>query len=327
MEDIKKYASDVVQSTSALNGHSPADWQILTGARDATIAWSRDFGKLYGELLYTHPATSKVMEKHPRADREMGFAAWYERLVSGTPGDAFWAETSLIGCMLASANVDNGQVLALAGKIEEAFLEKCVGAFDAVRAIEVFGAFKRVFDTAVSVMVSSYEEAIISGVTQIGLNHRLLDRMRTVAIKKMIDTRRETLPLMDWTDSLSVNVAEVDNQHKKLVALLNQLHHSSVSGKGNETMKQVLNELTQYTANHFAYEEKILAEHGYPELATHKDLHDKLAAQVVKFNEEFQKGTSSISADLFLFLRSWLNGHIRGSDRHYGKFLNSKGVF
>ncbi len=326
MEDIKKYASDAVQSAAALNGHSAADWQTLAGVREVTLSWSPAFGKLYGELLYTHPVASKIMAPHPRPDRELGFAAWYERLASGAPGEAFWAETALIGCMLASANVDNGLVLALAGKIEEAFLERCVGAFQGRKVVEVFAAFKRVFDVAVAVMVSSYEDAIITGVSQIGLNDRLLNRMRTVAIRKMIDTRRETLPLMDWTESLSVNIVEVDNQHKKLVALLNQLHHSSVSGKGNDTMKSVLNELTQYTANHFAFEEDLLRKHGYPEYPTHKEAHDKLAGQVVKFNEDFQRGASSLSANLFMFLRSWLNGHIRGSDRHYGKFLNGKGV-
>jgi hemerythrin-like metal-binding protein len=142
----------------------------------------------------------------------------------------------------------------------------------------------------------------------------------------MIDTGRDVLPLMDWNDSLSVGIGEVDKQHQVLIQLLNRLHTSKALGKGSAELKGILLELANYTTQHFAYEEKLLTEHKYPEFGSHKESHDKLTAQVMKFATDFESGSATLSAELFMFLRSWLNGHIRGSDRHYAAYLNGRGV-
>lgn len=324
--NVAQYAMSVVETAARMAGHTPRDWELLASVKNVTLPWGKDFGRLYGELLYSDVETSKLMSRFNRPDREQGFTVWYERLVSGTPGPSFWAETCLIGFMHASAGVDNGQVITAGTRLQEAFLNRCIEAMPGKRGIEVYTAFKRVFDVAFALMVDGYEQAIIVGMSQLGLNEKLLNRMRTVAIRKMIDQGRSSLPLIEWNDSLSVNVAEVDRQHKVLIGLLNQLHEGATQGKGNETLRKILNELTEYTKSHFAYEERVLKEHSYPEYDGHKESHDRLANQVLKFNEQFQSGSGALSADLFMFLRAWLNGHIRGSDRAYARFLNAKGV-
>lgn len=214
----------------------------------------------------------------------------------------------------------------MAGRIQQEFLKRALESFEQAQAIEVYGAFKRVFDTALSVMVDSYLHALMLGMSEIGMNERLVNRIRKVAIRRMINQAREVLPLIDWTDALSVGIASIDDQHKKLVELLNALHDSSVTGKGNEQIKGILQELVGYTVNHFAYEEKLFAEHGYPETDSHKEAHVALTSQVGKFNEEFQAGNAKLSGDLFKFLRTWLNGHIRGTDKLYGPYLAERGV-
>lgn len=326
MEDISALAKGFVAQAASLNGHTPRDFELLASVKQVTMTWTGNLGKMYGEALYGNPKNQGVLSKFNRGDREQGFAVWFDKMASGQPGEGFWAETALVGFMHASAGVDNGSVLAVMSKVQEALFPRCVEAFKGRQAMDVYFAFKRVLDVAVSVMIDAYEVAIATGMGQLGINEKLQLRMRTVAIRKMVDNGRDSLPLMDWSDALSVNVAEVDRQHKVLIDILNQLHKGAVSGKNNATLGTILDELANYTKNHFGYEEKVLQEQKYPEFGPHKESHDRLAGQVIKFVDEFKAGSGSLSGELFMFLRGWLNGHIRGSDRLYAKFLNEKGI-
>lgn len=322
--DIKQVADALAHGAAQAVGHTAADWQTLAASKSDTIPWAEEIGRCYGAALYgNRPAEEGALD---RGDQEQGFAVWYERLVSGAPGDSFWAETALNGFVHASADLDNGRVLAALGRVSDLFLSKAAATFPAERAIALFAAFRRSLDVASAIMVDSYVSALVRGMSQIGLNDRLLKRMRTVAIRKMIDEGRESIPLMTWDDALSVGVQEIDTQHKRLIGLLNDLHHAKATGKGDATLKTVLRELVDYTHTHFAYEENLFETHGYPAKAEHEQAHVALKAQVVAFGEAFESGKASLSADLFLFLRNWLNGHIRGSDRRYSPFLRERGV-
>lgn len=133
-------------------------------------------------------------------------------------------------------------------------------------------------------------------------------------------------PLLNWNDSFSVNVGEVDNQHKKLVSLINRLHEAMGQGKSKEVLAAILAELVNYTKIHFAYEERLMQTHGYPDLAAHKLQHDRLTSQVMEFAQEFSAGRTMLSIDLMHFLKNWLQTHIKGTDKKYSPFLASKGV-
>ncbi len=150
-----------------------------------------------------------------------------------------------------------------------------------------------------------------------GINERLVKRIRTVAIKRMIEKARNLLPLIEWNDSLSVKIQSIDDQHKQLVNLINRLRDSSVAGKGNQELAGILNELTEYTVKHFAHEEEIFEKIGYTGTEEHKKAHNALVAQVGQLNKDFAAGNAKLGGELFQFLRTWLNGHIRGTDRLY----------
>jgi hemerythrin len=325
MKEISSFAQKIVDEVAHLNGHTPQDWAILASVRHMTGTWAPEMTRLFAEAMVV-PSVATLMERYARSDREQAIGVWYERVVSGAPGASFWAETSLIGFYHASAGTGNEHVLGYLSRMDAVFLANCIQAMQGPKAIEVYGAFKRILDIARGLMIASYETAIINGMSQLGFNDRLLNRMRTVAVKKMIDEARGNIPLMVWDDSLSVGVAEVDRQHKTLIELLNVLHDGKNQGRGSDVLRDALAKLATYTVEHFAYEEKILGQYGYPELSEHHDSHEKLKARVVEFKTAFDEGRSSLGIELFMFLRSWLNGHIRGSDRAYGKYLNAKGV-
>ncbi|MFZ5442452.1 MAG: bacteriohemerythrin [Myxococcota bacterium] len=326
MKEIAAWAEGIVATTAKVNGHTESDWSILASVRETTCGWAPSVGKLFGVSVYGAPELAPVLERSSRADRENSVATWFERLASGFPGSSFWPETALIGFAHAAAGVSNDAVLAFMSRLESSLTVNCARAFSPAKATEVTSAFNRVLGLAQALMIQAWEQAIITGVTQLGFNPKLMARMRSVAVRKMVDEGRSSLPVMVWDDSLSVGIAAIDAQHQRLVELLNQLHRSQTDGKGNEVVHQVLGALASYTVEHFAFEEKLFAAHGFPSLPEHRVAHEKLVSRVTGFIEDWKAGRATMGSELFMFLRGWLNGHIRGSDRDAGRFLRSQGV-
>lgn len=134
------------------------------------------------------------------------------------------------------------------------------------------------------------------------------------------------MALINWDDSFSVKVAEIDSQHKKLVQLINDINDAMKQGKGKEVIGNVLNELINYTAVHFKTEEKYFDQLNYTETATHKLEHSNLVKKVVEFRTEFQNGRQSMTIDVLNFLVTWLKNHILIEDMKYSKFFNANGI-
>jgi hemerythrin-like metal-binding protein len=134
------------------------------------------------------------------------------------------------------------------------------------------------------------------------------------------------MPLIQWAPKYSVNVREIDQQHQKLMALINELYDAMTAGHGKDVLSKVLGELINYTVYHFSFEEKLFDKHGYPETAAHKSEHEKLKATATDLKQKFDSGKGQITLEVMNFLKNWLNNHILGTDKKYTAFLNGKGV-
>lgn len=132
--------------------------------------------------------------------------------------------------------------------------------------------------------------------------------------------------LLTWDRSITTGLNVIDQQHKQLVDLINDLHRAMKQGSSVTEAGRILDRLISYTASHFATEEKLFQQHNYPEFSRHKKQHDKLVEQVVDFQKEFNNGNAVLSAELMNFLREWLVGHIKKADMEYVPFLKKCGV-
>ncbi len=132
--------------------------------------------------------------------------------------------------------------------------------------------------------------------------------------------------LLAWKPEYSVGVSELDQQHKGLVGMMNELHDAMMQGKGSEVLGGILKRLIEYTQVHFKTEEDLFEKYGYARAVEHAAEHKKLIVQVQKFNQDHLAQKAILSVDLLDFLGDWLKKHIIASDRAYGPYLNSKGV-
>ena len=134
------------------------------------------------------------------------------------------------------------------------------------------------------------------------------------------------MPLISWNNSLSVNVAEIDLQHKKLIAMINELSDAMKQGRGKDVLGQILNGLVHYTATHFKTEETYFIRFGYPDMDQHKSEHAAFVQKVSDSRDEFEKGRLALSVDIMNFLSDWLKNHIMVTDKKYSKFFNTNGL-
>ena len=134
------------------------------------------------------------------------------------------------------------------------------------------------------------------------------------------------MAMLAWNDRLSVNIKEIDDQHKKLVDMINHLHDAMKEGKGEAVVLGIVDEMKQYAASHFALEEKYMQEHSYPDLLKHKAEHDNFVAKVLQVESDCKSGKCAMSMDILNFLSGWLVEHIKGTDKKYGPYLNERGV-
>ena len=130
-----------------------------------------------------------------------------------------------------------------------------------------------------------------------------------------------------WSEELSANIVEVDMQHQKLVAVLNDLHSAMMECKGDEVLGKIINELAEYTVYHFATEEGLFDKFDYPGAAIHKAQHADFIERVSDFRDRFASGEAALSIVMLDFLAGWVREHIRISDRKFGPFLNNCGVY
>jgi hemerythrin len=133
------------------------------------------------------------------------------------------------------------------------------------------------------------------------------------------------MALITWSDKFSVQVKQLDEQHKKLIEILNRLHDAMKVGKGKEILEEVLGSLIIYTRKHFAAEEELMKVNNYPGYAVHKQEHNQLVVQVLDVQKQTQAGVV-LSQQVMSFLKNWLETHIQGTDKKYGPFLNEKGL-
>ncbi|MFO7734874.1 MAG: bacteriohemerythrin [bacterium] len=134
------------------------------------------------------------------------------------------------------------------------------------------------------------------------------------------------MSLIKWNDNFSVNVEKIDNQHRKLISMINELNDKMRQGKGKEVLEKIISDLINYTAIHFQTEEKLFEKFRYPETAVHKKEHTDFVRKVSDFQKNFKAGKLGLSIDIMSFLSSWLKNHIKGTDKKYSEFFKEKGI-
>jgi len=127
--------------------------------------------------------------------------------------------------------------------------------------------------------------------------------------------------LFHWSDDFSIHVQEIDEQHKVLVGLLNQLHEAIYQKQGKAASRKILDQLAEYTRTHFLLEESLMRVTHYPDFTAHKQQHEDLIRQISELQHKLDDDKVTITFELLHFLKTWLTHHINNSDRRFGDYF------
>jgi len=132
---------------------------------------------------------------------------------------------------------------------------------------------------------------------------------------------------MVWNDKLSVGVEELDEDHKKLVDMINELYDAIMAGHGKEPLAHIIDQLVDYTRFHFAHEEKLFAMTSYQDAEAHMREHRAMEAWALKTRAEFTEGSlAAPSLAVVNQLKDWVFEHILGTDKKYSSYFNAMGI-
>lgn len=131
---------------------------------------------------------------------------------------------------------------------------------------------------------------------------------------------------LSWKESYSVGVKMLDDDHKKLIKLLNQFQTAYDYHTGEAFERTALDELVDYTKYHFEREEGLMQELGYPDFAAHKAQHESMIREVSGFVQAYEMDGHEALDGVVNYLKGWLINHINGTDKQYGPFMNGKGI-
>jgi len=138
--------------------------------------------------------------------------------------------------------------------------------------------------------------------------------------------------LLMWTENLSVGVKAFDDDHKRLIRMINEMHGAlqdvDSAGKiAEEEIEIALHRLENYFKTHCLREEETMAKTGYAGLEEHKQEHVKFFAAVTEMQRRFRNSTDPKQAtELMQFMYDWLTEHIFVTDRRYTVHMNAKGI-
>lgn len=126
-----------------------------------------------------------------------------------------------------------------------------------------------------------------------------------------------------WDESLSVDVEEIDEDHRRLVDLYNLLSHAVAENDSSNYVDALLEELIACTVWHFRHEERLMIKFEYDGYDAHKTEHEELIDSARELQQKFHTANKQLTSDDVEYLSEWLTGHIVGQDMRLGFYLEN----
>lgn len=121
--------------------------------------------------------------------------------------------------------------------------------------------------------------------------------------------------LFVWDDDYKTGIAEIDQDHKGLVDLINDLYEAMQDGSGGALLLPIFSALKHYTETHFDKEERYMTASDAPGQESHFQEHKLMITRLADLESRHRNGEAAISLQTLTFLRDWLKNHICLVDR------------
>lgn len=124
-----------------------------------------------------------------------------------------------------------------------------------------------------------------------------------------------------WKESFNIGIHELDEQHKKLIEIINEMYDAQKFGTAQIIIKDIMNRLVDYTHYHFSMEEEMHKENRFPKINEHKLEHQEFIERLTVLKRDSDKNNLLLSLKTLDFLKDWTINHILGSDRDFSEYM------
>ncbi len=132
--------------------------------------------------------------------------------------------------------------------------------------------------------------------------------------------------MIKWDDKYSVGISMIDEEHKKLIGILNNVIYAKEHNVNPDELREVLREMSNYALTHFKTEETYMKEFNYSEYQDHKEEHRDFSAETIAYHERVFKGEYQIANEILEYLKWWLVNHIQVTDKKYIECFKKNGL-
>lgn len=132
--------------------------------------------------------------------------------------------------------------------------------------------------------------------------------------------------MIEWTDSLSIGVEEIDQQHRILITRFNTFADAVRNGDTKESLNDILLFMWNYALFHFEAEEALMRKIAYPGIIAHiHDHHDFMGRQTWLY-ESLRIGSQGIAEETVEFLQDWITRHVSCEDKKLGRYVELNAI-
>ncbi|MBN1951007.1 MAG: bacteriohemerythrin [Bacteroidales bacterium] len=125
---------------------------------------------------------------------------------------------------------------------------------------------------------------------------------------------------MQWRPDFNLGIEEMDNQHKKIVELINTLHEAFLENSTGEILKDIFSELIDYADYHFKAEEALFKKYNFPFAEEHIKMHVHFTEKINSLKKQYEQGVP-VTFRVISFMQKWLTNHILDADREYASLV------
>lgn len=126
---------------------------------------------------------------------------------------------------------------------------------------------------------------------------------------------------ISWKETYNIGIKVIDEQHTKLVEIINELYEAQKIGTSQVIINDVIKELECYTKYHFDSEEEIQTTNRYPQFDQHKIEHEEFIGKLQEFKRDANRNNLLLSLKTIDYLKDWTINHILGSDKDFSDYL------
>jgi hemerythrin len=131
---------------------------------------------------------------------------------------------------------------------------------------------------------------------------------------------------IEWKEQFKIDVQEIDEQHKVLLDIFNQIVTSVEKKNEWRATSSIVDSLIHHAYRHFATEERYMIKHLYPDLPSHIGKHLDFIKKVTTMTQEVKEKGPEKQKEMVAFLAKWYYDHVLVIDKKYSLYLDNIGV-